>query len=103
MISLTGRRSLPGGMGSGPVEWINPGRSAIVDPDGKMLAQSVGELEEILFAEINPANFRGPRFQLDVAGHYARPDLFELTVHRQPRLMIRVREEGGLGEAPSEN
>ncbi len=75
------------------LEWINPGDSAIVDPDGKFLAGPVQEREEILVAEIDPASLRGPRFQLDVAGHYARPDVFELTVHRAPRPLVRVVEE----------
>ncbi len=54
--------------------------------------------EELLVAEVDPASLRGPRFQLDVPGHYARPDVFELTVHRggrgAPRPMLRVVEEG---------
>jgi hypothetical protein len=31
----------------------------------------------------------GSRFQLDVAGHHARPDVFELTVHREARPWLR--------------
>jgi hypothetical protein len=30
---------------------------------------------------------------LDVAGHYARPNIFELIVHRRSHRMIRVMEE----------
>jgi len=84
------------------LEWINPGDSAIVDPDGKLLAGPAHEREEILIAEIDPASLRGPRFQLDVAGHYARPDVFDLTVHRTPRPMVRVVEEGQEEEPETE-
>lgn len=75
------------------IEWINTGDSAIVDPDGKFLVEPVHEREEILLAEIDPATLRGPRYQLDVAGHYARPDVFDLTVYRRPRPMVRVEDE----------
>ena len=59
--------------------WINPGDSAIVDPDGKILAGPLHETQDILFAEVDPRRVTGPRFQLDVAGHYARPDVLELV------------------------
>ena len=51
------------------------------------------EREEILYAEVDPKSFRGPRFQLDVAGHYARPDVFQLTVDRRPHPMLTVRDD----------
>jgi nitrilase len=69
--------------------WLNPGDSLVVDPDGKVIAGPLHEQVGILYAEVDPAKLRGPRFQLDVAGHYGRPDVFELTVHREPRPMIR--------------
>ena len=75
------------------MEWINPGGSAIVDPDGKWVAEPVFEREEILYAEVDPAKMRGPRFQLDVAGHYSRPDIFQLAVNRQRQPMIQEAEE----------
>ncbi|HEV2123888.1 MAG TPA: nitrilase-related carbon-nitrogen hydrolase, partial [Chloroflexota bacterium] len=65
------------------IEWINPGGSAIVDPDGKFVVEPVLQREEILYAEINPAHLRGPRWQLDVAGHYGRPDVFRFAVDRR--------------------
>jgi nitrilase len=67
------------------MEWINPGGSAIVDPDGKLVAGPVFDQEEILYAEIQPAHLRGPRWQLDVAGHYGRPDVFHFSVDRRPQ------------------
>jgi len=74
-------------------EWLNPGESTIIDPDGKFLVEPVRNKEEILYAEVDPKNMKGPRFQLDVAGHYGRPDLFELTVHRNARPMVRVLDQ----------
>jgi nitrilase len=75
------------------LEWINPGDSVIVDPDGKVIAGPAHKCEQILVAEVDPAALKGPRWQLDVAGHYGRPDVFELIVHREPRPMLRVWDE----------
>jgi nitrilase len=68
--------------------WINPGLSLIVDPDGKVVAGPLEGEEGILFAEVEPDQLIGPRWQLDTAGHYARPDVFELRIRREPRPMI---------------
>jgi nitrilase len=69
--------------------WINPGDSVIVDPDGKVVAGPARECETILYADVRREQLIGPRWQLDIAGHYARPDVFELLVHRTPRPVIR--------------
>jgi nitrilase len=69
----------------GTDEWINPGHSLIADPDGKLVAGPLDREEAILYAVIDPAQFTGPRWQLDIAGHYSRPDVFELRVHTPPR------------------
>ena len=74
-------------------EWINVGDSAIVSPDGEFIAGPVQMKEEILYAEVDPQQMRGPKWMLDVAGHYARPDVFELIVHRGAHPMIRVAED----------
>lgn len=69
-------------------EWINVGDSAIINPNGEIIAGPVREKEEILYAEIDPRLLSGPKWLLDVAGHYARPDIFELIVHTEPRPMV---------------
>jgi nitrilase len=69
--------------------WINGGGSAIVSPDGGFLAGPVWEKEEILYAEIEASKLSSPKWMFDVAGHYARPDVFELTVHRDARPLVR--------------
>jgi nitrilase len=73
---------------AGRDEWVNVGDSAIVDPDGKMIAGPLNRKEGILYAEIDRARMTGPRWKLDVAGHYARPDVFRLEVDRRPSPFI---------------
>jgi len=79
--------------------WINPGDSVIVDPDGKPVAGPAREQELILYADVDRSRITGPRWQLDVAGHYARPDVFELIVHRTPKRLLTVKDDRTQGEA----
>ena len=74
------RLSFKSSMALSPSGWINPGDSAIVDPDGKILAGPLHEQQDILYAEVDPQKITGPRWQLDVAGHYAREDILAFTV-----------------------
>jgi nitrilase len=69
-------------------EWINPGGSAIVDPEGRVLAGPLMQQEGVLVADIDLGATRGPRWILDVAGHYARPDVFQLTINREVREIV---------------
>jgi nitrilase len=71
-------------------DWVNVGDSAIVDPDGKFIVGPLNRKEGILYAEINLSQVTGPRWKLDVAGHYSRPDVFQLTVNRQPHPVLRT-------------
>ena len=86
-------------------EWINKGDSAVVGPDGKFIAGPLNAEKGILYAELDPRQMRGPKWNLDVAGHYARPDVFQLTVSREDRPVIAVaetpeREQRDENEAP---
>ncbi len=71
-------------------EWINVGDSAIVAPGGELIAGPARMKEEVLYAEVDLAQVSGSRWMFDVAGHYGRPDVFELTVHQEPRPMLRA-------------
>jgi nitrilase len=73
-------------------EWINKGGSAIVGPDGGFIAGPLNEEQGILYAELDPRQLRGPKWNLDVAGHYARPDVFRLTVSKDGHPVIAVGE-----------
>jgi len=63
--------------------WENPGDSVIVAPGGKIVAGPLHEAHGTLCAEIDLERVGIARRSLDVVGHYARPDLFELQVNRQ--------------------
>jgi nitrilase len=64
----------------GDDDWMSRGNSVIVDPYGEILAGPISETEGILYAEVDPAQVLQSRRQFDVVGHYARPDVFTLTV-----------------------
>ncbi len=65
-------------------EWVNPGDSVIVAPGGKIVAGPMHEEYGILYADADLARVAAARQTLDVTGHYARPDIFQLHVNRQP-------------------
>ena len=81
---LPERFAFKAGMGIPSGGWINPGDSAIVDPDGKVVAGPMHEEQGMLLAEIDPQRITGPRWQLDVAGHYARRDVLTLRLGIAP-------------------
>lgn len=68
-----------------PQKFLQRGGSAIIAPDGRYLAGPVYEQETILLAELDLSEIIRESMTLDVTGHYARPDIFELTVKRQRR------------------
>lgn len=71
-------------------DWINGGDSAIVNPQGEFVAGPLYSAEGILYAEIDPAQMLGSRWMLDVAGHYARPDIFRLSINTTAHSMIDI-------------
>ena len=60
------------------------GGSAIISPLGQVLAGPVFNEDVILVAEIDPADITRGKYDFDVVGHYARPDIFRLHVNQQP-------------------
>jgi nitrilase len=61
------------------------GGSVIVSPMGDVLAGPLYDEEGILMAELDMTEVARSKMDLDVVGHYARPDLFQLTVNVQPQ------------------
>ena len=59
------------------------GGSCIIDPLGKILAGPVYNEECILVTTLNLDDITRAKYDLDVVGHYARPDIFHLKVNLQ--------------------
>jgi len=78
---LPGRAALYGG----DEDYLSRGGTAIVGPDGTVLAGPLHDAEGILFAEIDVDVARVSRREFDPIGHYARPDVFSLSVDVAPR------------------
>ena len=65
-------------------EIICRGGSAIISPFGEVLAGPLYDQEGILFADLDLAEIARGKFDFDVTGHYARPDVFQLIVNEMP-------------------
>ena len=64
------------------------GDSRIIDPRGEVITgPAVGE--DILMADGSMKDIRAAKVAFDVAGHYSRPDLFELRVNRSPTERVK--------------
>lgn len=61
------------------------GGSMIVGPLGDVLAGPAENGPELLTAEIDMNDVIKARYDLDVVGHYSRPDIFSLRVDQTPR------------------
>lgn len=68
----------------GNENWLIRGGSVIIDPLGNVLAGPSYEEETILYADVDLADRTRSHFDLDVNGHYGRPDVFELRVNTRP-------------------
>jgi len=66
------------------------GGSAIVSPSGEYLAGPLYDQEGTLFTILDLAEIARAKFDFDAIGHYARPDIFQLTVNEQPMQTVRT-------------
>jgi nitrilase len=82
-------------LGEDPASFLMRGGSAIVAPDGVVLAGPVFDEETVLFAEVDLGAIARSHLDMDVVGHYSRPDLFELRVNtaRQSAVVFDDGEE----------
>lgn len=71
-------------LGDGPDSVLMRGGSAIISPLGTVLAGPNFEGETILTATLDLGEIARGKFDMDVAGHYSRPDIFQLRVNEEP-------------------
>jgi predicted amidohydrolase len=64
--------------------YSDTGDSMIIDPRGEVVARAQRGEETILTYEADHTVIRSAKSVNDVAGHYSRPDVFELRVNGQP-------------------
>lgn len=89
------RRDFPadyGALGDDPNAIVTRGGSCIVDPFGNFLAGPNTDDEVILTAEIDRAQIVRGKYDLDVVGHYARPDIFQLQVDERAKKPVSTRD-----------
>ncbi len=75
----------PTSLGDEPDRVVIRGGSCIIDPFGQLLAGPCYEGETILTAELDLSDIVKGKYDLDVVGHYARPDVFRLTVDERAK------------------
>jgi len=66
------------------------GGSAVYSPSGDSVAGPLWDKEGILFAELDLSEITRGKFDFDVTGHYARPDVFQLWVNQDPQPPIEL-------------
>ncbi len=76
-------------LGDDPATVMMRGGSAIIGPLGRVLAGPDFSGETILYAQIDPSEVIKAKYDFDVTGHYARPDVFQLTVDTKAKRAVR--------------
>jgi nitrilase len=66
----------------GDTKVINPGNSCIINPKGEFIAGPLSRKEALIYADIDLREITRAKRMFDVAGHYARPDVFQFSVHQ---------------------
>jgi nitrilase len=90
--------------GTEPGDELMRGGSVIIAPTGKILAGPVYGEETLIYAEISRDELVRQSLDFDAVGHYARPDLFQLTVDTDPKRAVSAEPIDGAsfqGQAPA--
>jgi nitrilase len=71
-------------------DFLANGGSCIAGPDGEWLIEPVLEEEMLIVTDLDHHRVREERQNFDPAGHYARPDVTQLTVNRQRQTTLKL-------------
>jgi nitrilase len=66
-------------------ETLSAGGTAIYGPLGEVLGEPLWNQAGIVYADLDMSLIHRSRFDFDVTGHYARPDVFRLIVDESPK------------------
>lgn len=75
-------------LGDDPATVLMRGGSLIVSPHGEILAGPDYTAETILYADIDLGEVARGKYDFDVVGHYARPDVFRLMVDEASKAAV---------------
>ncbi len=88
--SIPGRDEIYGGADN----WMSRGNTTIVAPGGAIVAGPLTGSEGIVYADLDLDRVVRAKRQFDPVGHYARSDIFRLTVDSSPKPAVELARTG---------
>ncbi len=69
---------------------LSNGGTCLAGPDGEWIIEPFCNEEKLIVVEIDHKKVREERQNLDIAGHYSRPDIFQLTINQERQSIIKL-------------
>lgn len=83
-----------------PDGWLSKGNTAIIGPDGEVIAGPLIGQPGIVYADVDAGLARSTRHQFDPVGHYSRGDVLHLTVNTTANLAVTFHGPAGSRPTP---